>query len=381
MASPSQPDHQGFLDISHTQSPLTLPFNKQRLVSYYSRPSVTRPRSSRRGNGVPGLGRRRRSKPLKVVQRRESVPGIFTRVGTFVNTGTEWVQEQRNYIKSHCFPHEGPVSLRAVTFGIGIALTITSLAGVCTSSSALIAHPVVVVLQLYQTLFGIATVVIEAKNLSRFESLQSWFSEWFPFLTVPLGKGGLYILMGVLGAALWQENKALAVVGSLIVFCGAIYILLHFGLQTNQLQHVGLEFTQHGLPREDRLEDTQLLNPPPQHLPLLGQNRYYTSRDDRRVWMRPAGSDAPEPPPGEQSHDGLSDCRRGGAFAYPLEYLNGVQQAQREQLFSSALASNNSYYIGNGQQQQKFCRQVEPLGQQRYHNDSYNQLRNVFPSR
>lgn len=303
------------VDVSTTQSPLTINYhrvpthptdwqvhhirqNEQRQTSrQHHRRSV---KNQRNGSSYP-LGRRRSAKPLKIIRHRETPKGLMTRVGDVAGHAKEWILKKKEYLADRRLIQEGPVSLRAISFTGGVAMTIASFVGLCFVHQIAL-NPAAYALQIYQALFGIATVIIEAKHLPIFESFQIWIEDWFPFLSVPMGKGGLYIFMGVLGGSLWKDNLSVAIVGCFMILFGFIYILVHFGLKKH-LRHVGLELTQ----------TANVAHLPP----------------------------------------------RDSKFHYPVEYVDAVHRAQREQLLNRSFEStdNNNQevrfnlpYFTNGEQ-------------------------------
>jgi len=137
--------------------------------------------------------------------------------------------------------HEGPVPLRVLCFIGGLATTLVAGVGVVNIFSFLQTPPGYT-LQVYEMLFGIACMVVEAKDVQWFERCRPSTIHWFRFLTVPGGKGVFYLLMGMLGMSLWRENIFVCVAGMYMTAMGCICLLVHMGMSAH-LRSAGIDVT------------------------------------------------------------------------------------------------------------------------------------------
>lgn len=221
------------------------------------------PHGHRHHHRLPLVGKRRPAKPLQVVRRRKTPKGIVTRVGEVYHNAISWFQERR--IPTQV---EGPKSLRAVAFIGGVGTALTSLVAACHGATFVASVPVAALL-IYQLFFGVATLTIEAKNLRLFEAIQPWLNEWFPFLSVPLGKGLFYLFTGVLGLSIWQSHVFVAAAGGFMCLIGILYICVYFGWRKH-LHRVGIEYTAHPT-RQQQYEDDE--DDVAEQLPRFGSHR------------------------------------------------------------------------------------------------------------
>ncbi|CBZ50812.1 conserved hypothetical protein [Neospora caninum Liverpool] len=159
------------------------------------------------------------------------------RVGSRV--GTALLQEGGKILERTNLVGEGPKPLRALCFvgGVGlIAVTVLQIMNIF----SMVGNPASYILQFFLMMFGVAICVVEAKDLEQLERLQPFFATWFKFLTVPLGKGLFYILVGAICLSLWTSNFFLLFVGGYMVLMGIMCVMIHFGLR-HQLQRNGID--------------------------------------------------------------------------------------------------------------------------------------------
>eukprot|EP00920_Eleutheroschizon_duboscqi_P038086 GHVT01091067.1.p1 GENE.GHVT01091067.1~~GHVT01091067.1.p1 ORF type:complete len:174 (-),score=20.52 GHVT01091067.1:205-726(-) len=92
---------------------------------------------------------------------------------------------------------EGPLPVRALCFMGGLALVVTSLLTIINVFSV-VTKPASYILQVYMCIFGLMTMVVEAKDFYFLDRLKPFWYEWCKFLTVPGGKGAFYLFIGQL---------------------------------------------------------------------------------------------------------------------------------------------------------------------------------------
>lgn len=128
------------------------------------------------------------------------------------------------------FMGEGPKPLRFLCFFGGL-VTVAASGLACLNILSFLAHPSNYILQLYLVLFGILTMVVEAKDIPPLERMRPFFTSWFRFLTVPGGKGSFYLFYGSLSISLWRSSFILALVGIYTASMGIVCILVHLGMR------------------------------------------------------------------------------------------------------------------------------------------------------
>ncbi|PFH36842.1 hypothetical protein BESB_050340 [Besnoitia besnoiti] len=166
----------------------------------------------------------------------EGTMRLGSTVGTALLEGGGKILERANIIG------EGPKPLRALCFLGGIALIGVSALQIVNIVSA-VGNPASYILQFFLMMFGVAICVVEAKDLEHLERLKPFFANWFRFLTVPLGKGLFYILIGTISLSLWTSNFLLLFVGGYMILMGIMCVMVHFGLR-QQLQRRGIDVSE-----------------------------------------------------------------------------------------------------------------------------------------
>lgn len=134
-----------------------------------------------------------------------------------------------DFIKSNA--GDGPKSLRALCFTGGVALTVVSFLGIF-NVFGLLSGIATYCLTVYQLLFGLTAMVIETKKDDSFGLLsraKPFLEEWCKFLTVPGGKGLLYLCAGNIGLTLWSVSFLQAIVGFYLLGMGVACLMVHFG--------------------------------------------------------------------------------------------------------------------------------------------------------
>ncbi|KEP61665.1 UNVERIFIED_CONTAM: hypothetical protein HHA_267300 [Hammondia hammondi] len=162
--------------------------------------------------------------------------------------GSALLQEGGKLLERTNLVKEGPKPLRALCFVGGLVLIAVTVLQIMNIFSV-VGNPASYILQLFVMMFGVAICVIEAKDFEQLERLQPLFVTWFKFLTVPLGKGLFYILVGAICVSLWSSNFLLLFVGGYMVLMGIMCVMVHFGMR-HQLQRNGIDVS-------DDEEDTQ----------------------------------------------------------------------------------------------------------------------------
>lgn len=134
------------------------------------------------------------------------------------------------------FIGEGPKPLRFLCF-VGGLVTVLIAGLACLNVFSFIVDPSNYILQVYLVLFGLLTMVVEAKDIPPLERLRPFFFSWFRFLTVPGGKGCFYLFYGSLSISLWRSSFILALIGIYTASMGVVCVLVHFGMRHELQQH------------------------------------------------------------------------------------------------------------------------------------------------
>jgi len=130
--------------------------------------------------------------------------------------------------EKHIGKMEGPKPLRVLCLLGGLALFVVSALGILNLPSLLFS-PTFFILQMFEGMFGLMTIVIEAHNFPYLEKFQPVLKEWFKFLTVVGGRGVFYVFQGVLAISLFSLFDL--IIGCYMVFVGVTCILIHFNLR------------------------------------------------------------------------------------------------------------------------------------------------------
>eukprot|EP00922_Rhytidocystis_sp_ex-Travisia-forbesii_P051881 GHVS01077014.1.p1 GENE.GHVS01077014.1~~GHVS01077014.1.p1 ORF type:complete len:193 (+),score=22.32 GHVS01077014.1:63-581(+) len=133
---------------------------------------------------------------------------------------------------------EGPKPLRALCFVGGMALTVCSVIYACFIFTILTA-PAVYVLHIYEAVFGVVVMVLEAKDMQCLSNFKQFVGEWLKFTTVPGGKGAFYFFIGSLAVSMFNRNLALFISGLYMCAMGVICGFVHCGLE-RQLRMSGI---------------------------------------------------------------------------------------------------------------------------------------------
>ncbi|KAF4649420.1 hypothetical protein FOL47_002101, partial [Perkinsus chesapeaki] len=122
--------------------------------------------------------------------------------------------------------HTGPDSLRILAFLGGIAITSAGALTVLSVSEAF-HHPVMYLLNAYQTLFGLVTCLLEAdpKYLNKF-GIQEKIREYFQLITELWGRGLFYLFQASI--ALMHFTLLHVIIGLYMAAIGLLTISLHF---------------------------------------------------------------------------------------------------------------------------------------------------------
>eukprot|EP01071_Lankesteria_metandrocarpae_P003857 Lankesteria_metandrocarpae@DN3220_c0_g1_i3.p1 len=123
---------------------------------------------------------------------------------------------------------EGPMPLRAMCGFAGFALTVCACLGML-NLPAMVTHPARFLLQIYEAVFGLVICGVELKDASTLSGVREIAYKWMPFLSVVGGKGAFYIFVGSLGAAFGFINMLIFVPAMVVLACGVILVLYHFG--------------------------------------------------------------------------------------------------------------------------------------------------------
>eukprot|EP00921_Rhytidocystis_pertsovi_P022812 GHVQ01036360.1.p1 GENE.GHVQ01036360.1~~GHVQ01036360.1.p1 ORF type:complete len:290 (+),score=65.20 GHVQ01036360.1:586-1455(+) len=151
--------------------------------------------------------------------------------------GSQLFEKGKGFLSNNRIIGEGPMPLRALCFVGGAAITATSMMYLVFFFHFL-TGPAVYILHVYEVLFGITAMVIEAKDMQFLSRFKAFVEDWLKFITVPGGKGAFYFFIGSLGVSLFTRNLALFVAGAYMAVMGIICVLVHFGLQ-RQLKERG----------------------------------------------------------------------------------------------------------------------------------------------
>eukprot|EP00922_Rhytidocystis_sp_ex-Travisia-forbesii_P061739 GHVS01091444.1.p2 GENE.GHVS01091444.1~~GHVS01091444.1.p2 ORF type:complete len:237 (-),score=40.95 GHVS01091444.1:325-1035(-) len=152
--------------------------------------------------------------------------------------GSRLLEEGNKFLTKANLIGEGPKPLRALCFVGGLALAVCSVVYICFIFSILTA-PAVYVLHIYEAIFGIVVMVLEAKDMKCLSNFKQFVGEWLKFTTVPGGKGAFYFFIGSLAVSMFNRNLALFVAGVYMCGMGIICGLVHFGLE-RQLRRTGI---------------------------------------------------------------------------------------------------------------------------------------------
>eukprot|EP00922_Rhytidocystis_sp_ex-Travisia-forbesii_P007508 GHVS01010956.1.p1 GENE.GHVS01010956.1~~GHVS01010956.1.p1 ORF type:complete len:233 (+),score=32.83 GHVS01010956.1:323-1021(+) len=152
--------------------------------------------------------------------------------------GSRLLEEGNKFLTKANLIGEGPKPLRALCFVGGLGLTVCSTVYVCFIFSILTA-PAIYVLHVYEAVFGVVVMVLEAKDMNCLSNFKQFVGEWLKFTTVPGGKGAFYFFIGSLAISMFNRNLALFIAGVYMCAMGIICGLVHFGLE-RQLRRTGI---------------------------------------------------------------------------------------------------------------------------------------------
>lgn len=152
-----------------------------------------------------------------------------------------------------------PRPLSLMCFFGGVLLSFASTLGVINIFSIL-SRPVSYIMQAYLLAFGLTITVSEARMSNVYiNTAKPILGEWVKILSFPLGKGLVYIFIGLTGLSLWDTALIQAVVGLYVclmgILCVASYVTTMTNYRTSPLAHVpavNMVRTETGDP-EDRL--------------------------------------------------------------------------------------------------------------------------------
>eukprot|EP00922_Rhytidocystis_sp_ex-Travisia-forbesii_P051884 GHVS01077018.1.p1 GENE.GHVS01077018.1~~GHVS01077018.1.p1 ORF type:complete len:231 (+),score=34.18 GHVS01077018.1:99-791(+) len=152
--------------------------------------------------------------------------------------GSRLLEEGNKFLTKANLIGEGPKPLRALCFVGGMALTVCSVIYACFIFTILTA-PAVYVLHIYEAVFGVVVMVLEAKDMQCLSNFKQFVGEWLKFTTVPGGKGAFYFFIGSLAVSMFNRNLALFISGLYMCAMGVICGFVHCGLE-RQLRMSGI---------------------------------------------------------------------------------------------------------------------------------------------
>ncbi|OII71370.1 hypothetical protein cand_025290 [Cryptosporidium andersoni] len=157
---------------------------------------------------------------------------------TLQDCGSHLIGTGRDYLQHAHIMGEGPKPLRALCFIGGIFLTLASLLGAF-SISQLFLSPGNYLFELVLFGLGIIVMIVESKDIERLKPFRDFCLEWAKFLTVPAGKGVLYLLSGLLAMSIFKINFLELFAGGYMAFLGIVCIMVQLGCKS-QLQAAGI---------------------------------------------------------------------------------------------------------------------------------------------
>ncbi|KAL3129899.1 COPI associated family protein [Cryptosporidium hominis] len=163
---------------------------------------------------------------------------------TIQNCGNQLLGSGRDYLQNSHIIGEGPKPLRALCFVGGIFLSLASLLGIF-SISQLFLSPGSYLFEAVLFGLGIVVMIVESKDIEKLKPFRDFCLEWAKFLTVPAGKGTLYLLSGILAMSIFRINFLELFAGTYMAFLGVICIMVQFGCR-NQLQAAGISIDSTG---------------------------------------------------------------------------------------------------------------------------------------
>lgn len=163
---------------------------------------------------------------------------------TIQNCGNQLLGSGRDYLQNSHIIGEGPKPLRALCFVGGIFLSLASLLGIF-SISQLFLSPGSYLFEAVLFGLGIVVMIVESKDIEKLKPFRDFCLEWAKFLTVPAGKGTLYLLSGILAMSIFRINFLELFAGTYMAFLGVICIMVQFGCRS-QLQAAGISIDSTG---------------------------------------------------------------------------------------------------------------------------------------